>query len=64
MDLSYPRSGSLENIELHPVIKLIGIKTIGLSSPWTEYIDIIALRPVTKIPGINSLGLSAYCFNP
>ena len=31
--------------------KLLGIKPMGLSDPWDEYIDVFPLHPVKKYKG-------------
>ena len=46
MCLNAPRYNSFDIIVLHPVKKMIVIKTMGISAPWDNSIDIIALNPV------------------
>ena len=43
MGISSSWGDSLDIIALHPVKILWGVRPVGLSAPWENYIDIIAL---------------------
>ena len=44
MGISAPWDDSLDNIDLQPVQKWIGMNQMGLSHPWSNAIDIIAFQ--------------------
>ena len=48
MGLSVPRAYSLVIIALQPAKKMLGIKPMGRSDPWTDSLDIIFLDPVNN----------------
>ena len=49
MGISAALADFLENIALHPVETIKGMKTMRLSAPWVDSLELISLQPVWKI---------------